>query len=149
MQAVLTSEIAVYTEKGGNNIISPKTTVTKSSGYQGDKGPTANFVDGKLTTFMHTSCNDAAWVLVDLGMMTPIYKIVINNRPDCCYLRVNGLVLTILDDQQKTIYTANPIADKSGSTKNSESTNQSLAYDTFTCFPPNPKVLGDYTKDTM
>lgn len=142
-------EIAVFTEQGGNNIINPNTPVTKSSGFQGDQFPSKNLVDGNINTFTHTSCNEIAWIIVDLGTMVPIYKIIITNRQDCCFARANGLVLSILDDKQQTVYKANPITDKSGNSTNGQTTDQNLGYMTFTYFPPNPKVLGDYTKDTI
>ncbi len=59
---------------------------------------------------MHTSCYDSPWVLVDLGSVVPISSIVIYNRTDCCGERTNGIILSILDQNQNTVYTASPIS---------------------------------------
>ena len=126
------AQILVYSTKGGANVITPNTNVVKSSGYQGDIYPSRNFVDGKGATFVHTSCNDVPWIQVDLGSSMPIYKIVVVNRADCCQFRVLGTTLSVLDDNNDTIYISNAI-----STTNT----------VYTWFPPNPTVNVDLPED--
>lgn len=103
------AEIEVYSTDGGPNIANTAT-ITKSSGFGGDQFPVGNFVDGNNSNFVHTSCNDAPWIQLDFGRMIPISKIVLRNRQDCCQERINGLVLTILDNSNNVVYTANPIS---------------------------------------
>lgn len=125
------AEIRVYSYNGGPNIITPSTSVSKSSGYAGDMFPNSMFVDGdtgQTYNFVHTSCYDVPWVEVDLGKMTNIYKVVVYNRVDCCRERVLGTVLQIKNDRQEIIYVSNNI----------KTTNL-----TYTWYPPNPAVLPD------
>jgi hypothetical protein len=80
------AEIKVYSKKGGPNIITRNTPVTKSSGYQGDVFPGKNFVDGdtgQTYNFVHTSCGDVPWVQVDLGSM------ILNDQNDLIYVSNN------------------------------------------------------------
>jgi hypothetical protein len=116
------AEIKVYSKKGGPNIITTNTLVTKPSGWYGDMYPGTNFVDGDTNTFTHTSGNDVPWVKVDLGSMIDIYKIEIYNRVDCCQERVLDAVLQILNDQNTIIYTSDAV-------KSTESA--------YTWFPPS------------
>jgi hypothetical protein len=129
------AEIRVYSKKGGPNIITPNTPVTKSSGYQGDMFPSKNFVDGdtgQTYNFVHTSCGDVPWVQVDLGSMIDIYKVVVFNRVDCCQSRILGTVLQILNEENDMIYVSN----------NVNSTNRTYAW-----FPPNVAIQVDLPED--
>ncbi len=125
------AQILVYSKDGGPNIITPSTSVTKSSGYQGDMFPNQNFVNQRGTNyynFVHTSCYDIPWIEVDLGSVVPIYKIVVWNRVDCCQSRILGTVLSILNNDKEMVYISNPI----------RSTNAS-----YTWLPPNGEVFLD------
>jgi len=129
------AEIRVYSKKGGPNIITPNTPVTKSSGFQGDVFPGRNFVDGdtgQTYNFVHTSCGDVPWVQVDLGSMIDIYKVVIYNRVDCCQHRILGAVLQILNDENDMVYASNHV----------NSTNRTYAW-----FPPNSAIQVDLPED--
>jgi Extracellular link domain len=126
------AEIRVYSSRGGPNIITPNTVVTKNSGYQGDMFPNSNFVDGNLSNFVHTSCYDIPWIEVDLGRMVEIYKVNIYNRVDCCAERVLGAVLQIRKENNDMIYTSEPI------TTNNR---------TYTWLPPNRAVIVDRPDD--
>ena len=129
------AEIKVYRTKGGPNIITPNTPVTKSSGYQGDAFPGRNFVDGdtgQTYNFVHTSCGDVPWVQVDLGSMIDIYKVVVFNRVDCCQSRVLGAKLHILNDQNDVIYVSDPV----------RTTNRTYAW-----FPPSSAIQVDLPED--
>jgi hypothetical protein len=119
------AQIEVYGSNGGPNLITPNTTVVKPDGYQGDMYPNRNFVDGVGNTFVHTSCNNIPWIMVDMGSMIPMYKIVLRNRKDCCQSRVLGTVMTIMNDQNQVIYQSNPI--------------QSTVM-TYTYYPPKPNI---------
>lgn len=138
------SDIKVYS-KNGNNIITPNMIVTKSSTFGNpDVFPGSLLVDGDINTFAHTSCSDIGWFLIDLGSIIPISKIVITNRTSCCRQRATGIVLTILDEQQNILYTANPITDKKNRTSFTENDNNDADfYLTFTYYPPNPNVFGN------
>ena len=139
------ADIAVYSDKNGENIIRPTMKVTQSS-ILGDS-PGSKLVDGNLDTIVHSSCADAGWILLDLGSVVPIYKIVITNRKDCCRQRANGTILSIQDNNQTAIYVANPIKDKKGRIVydeiSAEHVNMTDYYYTFTYFPPYPVAFGD------
>jgi hypothetical protein len=129
------AEIRVYSKKGGPNIITRNTPVSKSSGFQGDVFPGKNFVDGdtgQTYNFVHTSCGDVPWVQVDLGSMIDIYKVVVYNRVDCCQHRIQGTVLQILNEENDIIYASN----------NVNSTNRTYAW-----FPPSPDIQVDLPED--
>jgi hypothetical protein len=126
------AQILVFATKGGPNIITPSTVVTKPDGWQGDVFPVQNFVDGRGDSFVHTSCGNVPWIQVDLGRTTTIYKVVVWNRNDCCQSRVVGTKLTVLNDDQEFMYISHPI----------NTTNQ-----TYTWFPPNPEVKVDVAED--
>jgi uncharacterized small protein (DUF1192 family) len=142
------ADISVYSDKNGENIIRPTMKVTQSSTYGNpNQSPGSNLVDGNLDTIVHSSCNDAGWILLDLGSVVPIYKVVITNRKDCCRQRANGTVLSIQDNNQTAIYVANPIKDKKGrivyDETTPENTNMTDYYYTFTYFPPYTAAFGD------
>lgn len=141
------AEIEVTSTKGGPNIIRPSMVVTASSVYGNNAYPGSNFVDQKSDTFVHTSCADKGWVMVDLGRMTPIYQIVVTNRTDCCRQRANGAVLTILNDQKQVLFTADPIRNKMGSTASNEADNaiNDRSFYKFTYFPSTTAVIGSDT----
>jgi hypothetical protein len=126
------AEIRVYSSNGGPNIITPNTPISKSSGYQGDMFPSRNFVDSNTNNFVHTSCSDVPWIVVDLGSMVDIFKIVVFNRVDCCQSRILGTVLEIYNegglDPGSRIYVSEPIT----------TTNR-----TYTWFPPSPAIVVD------
>ena len=129
------AQIMVYSVKNGPNIITPRTTVTKSSGYSGDAFPVQNFINGQgeaWYNFTHTSCGDIPWITVDLGSVIPIYKVTIINRSDCCQSRILGAVLSI-DDDTGRVYISNSIT----------STNH-----TYSWLPPNRMVFADLQEDT-
>lgn len=125
------AQILVFSSEGGPNVITAATKVTKSSGYQGDIYPSRNFVNqrgGSYLNFVHTSCGDVPWIEVDLGSTMRVYKIIVWNRQDCCQGRIQGTVLSVLNEEREKVYIANPI----------RTTNSS-----YTWFPPNGDVLVD------
>jgi hypothetical protein len=128
------AQIQVYSaENDRKGIITPNMVVTKPSGWGNpDVFPGKYFVDGVGNSFVHTSCGEVPWVMVDLGAIRPIYKIVLTNRRDCCLERVKGAVMMILDSQMKSVYQSSPIL----------TVNQ-----TYTFFPPSKNVYPDYNGD--
>ena len=121
-------EIEVYPDEITNNLITSNTVITKPSGWYGDGFPNRNFKDGSQNSFVHSSCFDVPWIEIDMGSTTPIYRIIIKNRVDCCKERILEAKLVILDSKRNRIYTSDPVA-----TVNS----------TYTWFPPQPAVYGD------
>jgi hypothetical protein len=126
------AQIYVLSEKGGKNIITPNTTVSKSSVFGADHFPNRNFVDGVGNTIIHTSCGDIPWIEVDLGRTVPLYKIVIRNRSDCCQDRAQGITIQVLDESKTIVYASRPI----------RSTNMMYAV-----YPPSPEVKVDQKED--
>lgn len=142
------ADIEAYSKHDGENIIKPDMIITKSSNYGNpDQYPAKNFIDGNTDTMLVTSCSDVGWILIDLGSVQPIYKIIVTNRKDCCRQRANGTILSILDATKTPVYIAHPMRDKKNQTTykddNSEHSNFTDYYNTFTYFPPYPIPFGD------
>ena len=140
------AEIQVFSYEGGPNIITPSTSVTFSDMHP--LYPVSSFVDGNLNTIMHSSGTTNSTVTINLGSTQTIYKIIIYNRIDCCWNRANGIVLTIRNSSNTTVYTASPIPDKLGRTTviALDTINLTDYYYTFTYFPPYAAVIGDLEK---
>lgn len=126
------AQIRVFSSKNGGNIITPSTSVSKSSVFGADHFPNRNFVDGVGNTFIHTSCADVPWILVDLGKTVPLFKILIQNRGDCCKERAQGITIQVLSDDKQPVYISNPI----------RSTNTMYAF-----YPPSPDPVLDAKED--
>lgn len=146
------ADIQVFSKSGGNNIITPSTSVTISNPHP--NGPALNFVDGKPNTIIHNNTvSSGGPLIVDLGSVVPIFKIIVTNRTDCCRERAVGTILTIQNQSNATIYTSDPITDKSGNNTFTElggnNDTRHRFYNTFTYFPPNTSVLGDFVDVTM
>ena len=154
------AQIQVYSTENESSIISiPASAVSKSSGYtvswpywatnsywhwwtgwrsynyiatayNYDAYPNQNVVNGSGNSFVHTSCGDVPWIQIDLGGISPIYKVVVTNRRDCCQDRILGTSLMIYNAQQRPIYTSLPIT-----TTNAK----------YTWFPPSTTVYADYS----
>lgn len=106
------AEIRVTTDRG--NVITTSTSVTFSSGYR-DRDQ--SFVDGSSdTSFATPCCNDnlctetSSWVSVDLGSTYSIYKIDVANINGVGRDLAIGIVLSIVDGSQRTVYTSMPIS---------------------------------------
>jgi hypothetical protein len=125
------AQIGIYSDDSiSSNVITPRTAVYKSSGFSGDVYPVQNYVNGLANTFVHTSCYDIPWIQVNLDNNVPVYRIVITNRKDCCQSRILGAqLLFAAGGGPGIVYTSNQI----------QTVNQ-----TYTWFPPNPAVYGDY-----
>lgn len=103
------AEIRVFSDITGPNRVTPNTVVTKSSGFSGDAFPSRNFVDGNLSNFVHTSCYDIPWILVDMGSTIPIAKVMVYNRTDCCQERAKGIRMILLNSAKQEVYRSDPI----------------------------------------
>ena len=134
------AEIVIKSSADGTNL-SKSAIITKSSVYENDAYPNKNLNDDNDATFVHTSCNDAAWIQIDLGKVIPIYSIILTNRKDCCQGRTTGLSLSILDDSQKVVYTADPLKDQSGSSTPTENNNGG-PFMVYTWTLPNKTAVG-------
>ena len=142
------AEIRAYAYKGGPNLVTPQTNLTKSSNWHDPAFGRNEFgTDRNEDTIVHTACDekDIPWIRIDLGTSQPIYKIHIINRKDCCINRMNGTVLSLLDDQQKPVYVSQPVKDKKGRATyafpdwgagGNEYQNMTDYYKTFTWYPP-------------
>ena len=138
------AEVRAYEYKGGPNVVPTDAIVTQSSGADNAK----NIVDRNVDTIAHTSCGDIPWVRIDLGKTVPLHMIHVVNRRDCCRNRAIGLVLSLLDEQQKPVYVAEPLKDKKGQTTYVDTPEHylNLTSDypaTISYYPPNPKPVYD------
>ena len=121
------AEIRVFSDPTGPNKVTPNTVVTKSSGHgSSDTFPVRNFVDGNLSNFVHTSCYDIPWILVDMGSVIPIAKVMVYNRTDCCQERARGMRMILLDDAKKEVYRSEPVRTVQG---------------IYVWFPPNTQIF--------
>jgi hypothetical protein len=143
-------EIRAYSYLGGPNLITPSTVVTKSSAYPTGEGGSQYLVDRNVDSILHTACNgtDVPSIEVDLGKSIPLYAIHVVNRRDCCRNRAIGLILTLLDEQKKPVYTSEPVKDKNGKTTHEDTpaqyTNLTTDYPaTLTWYPPQPVAIWD------
>lgn len=133
-------EISITSSATGPNIAGTAV-ITKSSSYGSDTYPVRNLNDSNAGTFVHTSCADAPWILIDLQSVVPIYSVVLTNRKDCCQSRATGLIMSILDASRNPVYVANPLKDQSGSTTPSDTT-AGGPYMVYTWTPPNKDAVG-------
>ena len=138
------AEVRAYEYKGGPNVVPTDAVVTQSS----PGNPSKHLVDRNIDTIAHTSCGDVPWLRIDLGKMVPLHIIHVVNRRDCCRNRAIGLVLSLLDEQQKPVYVSEPMKDKSGKTTYIDTPEHymNLTSDypaTMTWYPPNAKPVYD------
>lgn len=148
-------EIRVYSYRGGPNLVTPNTSVTKSSSWHDpNQGKSEYIKDQNTSSILHTACNgqDVPSVQVDLGRVVPVYAIHAVNRVDCCRNRVIGLVLTLLDENKRPVYVSEPVKDKKGksaySDTQAEYTNLTTDYPaTLTWYPPQPLPTWDEKDD--
>jgi len=71
----------------------------------------ANGVDGNIDTFIHSKSETGSSWTVDLQALCSIYKIRIHNRQKCCHERLNGAVVSILDDTKNIFLAERTITD--------------------------------------
>ena len=73
---------------------------TQSSTFKGDVSSQA--VDG-LESLAHTGCELNPWWGVNLLESRAVTHVVVHNREDCCYERLNGLLVTLYDEQDNVL----------------------------------------------
>lgn len=133
------SQLEVYSIPFGQNI-AKNAKVVMSSLY-GDDFKGENLTNGLKNSIAHTICGgpENQNILVDLGQEFSIYKINIFNRTDCCSSRSNGIILTILNEQNQIVYSGNELLDKNGKNRDD---NQDNGYRQYVFFPPMKKWFG-------
>jgi hypothetical protein len=73
---------------------------TQSSTFVGDVA--AQAVDG-LESLAHTDCELNPWWGVDLLSPRTVTHVIIHNREDCCYERLNGVLVQLFDENEKVL----------------------------------------------
>ncbi|MHB9010064.1 MAG: galactose-binding domain-containing protein, partial [Limisphaerales bacterium] len=76
--------------------------VYQSSTYS-SSFPAVNAIDGNPATFTHTEDEPDGYWMVDLGRATPLDRVELVNRIDCCSSRLGGLVLRLFDGASNSI----------------------------------------------
>ena len=111
---------------GGIDIARSKT-VTVLPGLYSASFPGSNLTDGDLTTMAHSSSGINCSMTVDLLTSYPIQKIQIFNRTTCCFDRIVGARVDILDGNKNVIYSSDVI---------------SLIFSKYELQPPSREVVG-------
>ena len=84
------AEIEVY-DYEGTKLTSNTTNIHGYSTQHSDDHEWSNILDGDLATMGHSQDTDVnQYVSIDLGSKKKIYKVVIENRRDCCKDRIQG-----------------------------------------------------------
>ena len=98
------AEIEVYDYEGTK--LTSNTTVIEGYSTQHDVHAWSNIFDGNLTTFGHSQDTDVnQFVNIDLGSKKKIYKVVVENRRDCCKDRIQGARIELHDGTNPIIST--------------------------------------------
>lgn len=98
-----------------------------------------NLIDGNMDTIIHTT-NKPSNIRLDLKGLIGIKQINLYNRKDSSYRRSNGTILKILDENEKVIYTSNPLTDPDNNKLPIEG--NASNYKIFKFYPPNPRWIG-------
>jgi hypothetical protein len=98
-----------------------------------------NLIDGSMDTIIHTT-NKPSNIRLDLKGLIGIKQINLYNRKDSSYRRSNGTILKILDENEKVIYTSNPLTDPDNNKLPIEG--NASNYKIFKFYPPNPRWIG-------
>lgn len=133
------TEVLAYSTRGGPNIALGAT--VSASSHTSDY-PLSSLTDGNSNNWTSTNRDsDAGWFLIDLGSVKSVTKIVVINRIDCCQARANGVIVSLMNNSQTTVFTAHPFSDRSGNTLYADlRSRDSLAYSTYTVIPPQQQV---------
>ena len=73
---------------------------SQSSTFEG--GIAARAVDTSLA-LSHTKCEEEPWWGIHLLEPRPVKEVIIHNREDCCFERLNNLQVALLDDAGNTL----------------------------------------------
>ena len=132
------AEIEVYSTDLNKNIANTAN-ISASSDY-----PNTNlkrqWVDGDITAGGHTSCAEAPWMQLDFGKDILITKVIFYPRLTHKG-RTRGVILTITNNNNNVIYTANPITSKIGEVNYNDNPNLD-GYNYITYNMPNEQWIG-------
>ena len=65
-------------------------------------GIAARAVDGHFS-LAHTKCEEQPWWMTDLLGSHPVTEVIVHNREDCCFERLNNVEVHLLDDAGNTV----------------------------------------------
>jgi hypothetical protein len=134
------SKVIVSTSKN-DNIAFGKPAQQSSNLDNTDKYKASQVVNNDATTYNHTSCGDAPWVLIDLQFEADITKIIVVNRQDCCQQRLNGSIVEIRNEKNDTVWESEIFVDKQGNNIPVYDSNANqYGYDRFIMNPPNTSI---------
>ena len=83
-------------------------------------------------------------VQIDLGVMSPVYSIVISACPDCCNYSLLGCTLQLIDDASMIVWESAPFQDVNSNTVPSVYDGVTVhdGYNLYTVYPPNTTSIG-------
>jgi hypothetical protein len=95
-------------------------------------------------TYFGTTAQKNQIVQVDLGVMSPVYSIVISARPDCCSYSLLGCTLQLIDDKSMIVWESAPFQDVHSNTVTSVYDGVTVhdGYNMYTVYPPNTTSIG-------
>ena len=98
------AEIEVY-DYEGTKLTSNTTSNIIGYSSQNDAHEWPNLIDGSLTTFGHSASGATGnqYATIDLGETKKIYKVVVENRRDCCQDRILGARIELGTSETKSI----------------------------------------------
>lgn len=136
------ADVLAYSTTSGPNI-ALGATVSASTLYSTDY-PLSSLTDGNSNNWTSTNRDsDAGWFLIDLGSVKSVTRIIVINRTDCCQARANGVIVSLMNNSQTTVFTAHPFVDRSGNTLYADlRSRDSLAYSKYIINPPQQQVDG-------
>jgi hypothetical protein len=105
-ECIQISQLAVFDNRDIN--VARGKDVKATSKLGNDCGP-ERAVDGALASRahpfeFHNQCRANEWWMVDFGKVYPIKRLEYYNRADCCSQRANGMLLELLDENQKIVW---------------------------------------------
>ena len=95
-------------------------------------------------TYFGTTAQKNQIVQVDLGVMSPVYSVVISARPDCCSYSLLGCTLQLIDDKSIIVWESAPFQDVHSNTLTSVYDGVTVhdGYNMYTVYPPNTTSIG-------
>jgi len=99
------TQIEIY-DVNNNNVALGKPTSQSSVSENMDS---SKVVDGNLdgTQFSMTNPSDVNWLEIDLTSTIDLSKVIIYNRSDCCSDRLDGVHITLMNNERNVIYDSN------------------------------------------
>ena len=99
------SEFEVYDELGNYIPATASASSQLGAGFEPTKA-----IDRNWDSIYHSAGEAGGWIQLDLGADRYIGKIIFYNRRDCCYERILGAVLTIINNANTTVWTSAAIS---------------------------------------